>query len=81
MLPEISKPHYMIFEGERSAHREHQNTQVQQHQRTHWANQTPHYRLIDGQPATAHTNHTVTANVTVSCSQMTVLTSHSAISA
>jgi hypothetical protein len=30
-LPEISKTHYMIFEGECSPHREHQNAKVQQH--------------------------------------------------
>jgi hypothetical protein len=59
VLPEIPKPHDMIFESKCSSNSEDEHPKVEQHNYTHWSNQTPHYRLIDRQPATAHKAHSL----------------------
>jgi hypothetical protein len=47
----------MIFESKCSSNREDEHPKVEQHDHTHWADETPHYRLIDRQPAAAHKTH------------------------
>jgi hypothetical protein len=62
-LPEVPKPHNMIFESKCSSNREEEHPEVEQHDHTHWANQTPHYRLIDRQPATAYKTHGLSTSI------------------
>jgi hypothetical protein len=53
VIPEISKSHDMILESKCSPNRKHKHTKVEQHNNTHRTNETPNYRFIDREPATA----------------------------